>query len=188
MATNKMAIAPSQRPDRALRIASALMRMLEGAAVVSVVGGVIALIALASGHATTWYMVADRHELVRQLGWAPDRAQAVVTAVAIAFSAGCYFFARQLRAILLDAREGEAFAHANARRLAVMAWLLVLNAAARFAMNAALLMNVASSNRYAAVGVGPSVFVSLVFAFLLFSLSSVFSQGLQLREDVEGTV
>ncbi len=103
-----------------------------------------------------------------------------------------FVFFDKLRRIIGTVGEGDPFQPANARRLSVMAWVmlgtqLLLAPASAIGMR---LMEYADEAHelHAEVGGGGIDASGILLVILLFILARVFRKGTEMREDLEGTV
>lgn len=125
----------------------------------------------------------------------PDAAKyplltAVIGVTIMADFAAMFFFFGKMRALIETASKGDPFIPDNARRLNVMAWLLlgsqvltVLVGELRvFAMS---LIDPQSKNTF---DIDPIDLAGFLIVLVLFILARVFRHGAAMREDLEGTV
>ncbi|QIQ87763.1 MAG: DUF2975 domain-containing protein [Erythrobacter sp.] len=111
--------------------------------------------------------------------------------VALALLAMLFVFLGKLRAIIATVGEGDPFVPDNARRLNLMAWLLL--AIQLLAVPAAglglLLAKWADQFEHQDITIDAGIdFTGILMVVLLFILARVFKHGAAMREDLEGTV
>lgn len=114
-----------------------------------------------------------------------------VLLVGLAIVAALFVFFGKLRAIIDTVGGGDPFVPANADRLSLMAWLLLLVQV--LAIPVAALGNYLAQfadeveNAHVDVDIGLDL-TGLLMVVLLFILARVFRKGTEMREDLEGTI
>jgi len=112
-------------------------------------------------------------------------------AIALGLLAMLFIFLAKLRAIIATVGEGDPFAPENAKRLNLMAWLLL--AMQLLAVPAAgfglMLAKWADQFENQSITIDAGLdFTGILMVILLFILARVFKHGAAMREDLEGTV
>ena len=121
-----------------------------------------------------------------------------VTLAGVLVCAALVFFAFRTTALIVEtAISGDPFVSENARRLALVGWLLIAFVACQFATNlmiTRIIGKLAERHHAAAsalsnfsVGSGMSP-VGLLAILLIFALSQIFHRGSDMRSELEGTI
>jgi hypothetical protein len=174
---------PSMKPSSALRLAWATLRTL--IVLNWVIGAGILALLVATMVAERWTFTA--------LGIPPSselqpmmtgmRAIAVLGLVAIPLD---YAVLRRLLAIVETVRNGDPFIALNARRLQVIAWVLLALQLLSLAVGAiASAIATGAHPLHVDAGFSASGWLAVVLTFVL---ARVFAEGALMRQDLEGTV
>lgn len=180
----------AHRTDPLLLAGKVLTLIIQGALAVGAAGIAIALpaIILAKGGYVTGIVHGDAATLDR----IPIASLSGLLLFALGVLAILFVFFGRLRAIIDTVGDGDPFIPANAKRLNLMAWLLLATQVLTIpmALLAAHVVDAIGKLDELKLSIADDGFNlnGILMVLLLFILARVFRQGAALREDLEGTV
>lgn len=176
--------------DTLLLAGKMLARLLQGACALA--GGIVLLlipvVVLVSQGMLPAFDSLNRSDTI-----AASPLTVIVICVCLALILASLFqFFGKLRAIIVSAGEGDPFTPENARRLNMMAWLLLgVKVLAMIVAGLRLhLVNLIDPNLSGGQSLGFSLYDlnTVLIAIVLFILARIFRHGAAMREDLRGTV
>lgn len=174
-----MTMFPSTSPGRGIRTARRLSQLATGLTGVAAVSYLVSI-----GHVLTGPGLATSSDPLTQ-GLHAAAGISVTAAHALSFGEGFVtagvlsFLFFQLSRMMAGVPRGEAFALANARRLASMGWALAGLFLFHFILNA----------RFAPSDVGAHpLWIELLAAAVLRGFAEIFREGAAMRDELEGTI